>query len=174
MTRHELREQIFLLLFRVEFNGISEMPEQMALFFDGEGFPEEEDVLAKNMSEEDRLYVSGKYGNIVSHLEEIDAKINEKARGWDTARMGKVDLTIIRLGIYEMLYDEDIPESVAINEAVELAKKFGQDESAGFVNGVLARFTKNAKPDVPEEKTVKKPVQNEKDLVVSSGKKKKK
>ena len=54
--------------------------------------------------------------------------------------MGKVDLTIIRLAVYEILYDAEVPTGVAINEAVELAKKFGQDESYGFVNGILAKF----------------------------------
>ena len=54
--------------------------------------------------------------------------------------MGKVDLTILRLAVYEIMYDEDIPTSVAINEAVELVKKFGQDSSPSFVNGVLAKF----------------------------------
>ena len=66
--------------------------------------------------------------------------INEKTLGWDTERMAKVDLTIIRLAVYEIKFDEDIPTGVAINEAVELAKKFGQDGSASFVNGVLAKF----------------------------------
>ena len=56
--------------------------------------------------------------------------------------MGKVELTLLRLAVYEMEFDEDIPTSVAINEAVELAKKFGQDESPAFINGVLAKFTK--------------------------------
>ena len=67
-------------------------------------------------------------------------KLNEKAQGWDTGRMSKVDLTILRLAVYEICYDEDVPTGVAINEAVELAKKFGQDASFGFVNGVLAKF----------------------------------
>ena len=62
------------------------------------------------------------------------------AEGWQTKRMGKVDLTILRLAVYEIKYDEDIPTGVAINEAVELAKKFGQDSSPAFVNGVLAKF----------------------------------
>ena len=66
--------------------------------------------------------------------------MNEKAAGWDTGRMSKVDLTILRLAVYEICYDEDVPTGVAINEAVELAKKFGQDASFGFVNGVLAKF----------------------------------
>lgn len=131
MSRRELREQIFLLLFRIEFNSPEEMPEQIKYFF------EEGDVRA---DQQDELYISGKYGNIMTHLSEIDEKINEKAKGWDTGRMGKVDLTIIRLAVYEILFDEEVPTGVAINEAVELAKKFGQDESAGFVNGVLAKF----------------------------------
>lgn len=131
MTRHELREQIFLLLFRIEFNSVEEMPEQLTYFFEND---------ESKASQEDELYISAKYGNIVNRLEEIDKLINEKAKGWDTKRMGKVDLTIIRLAVYEILFDEDIPESVAINEAVELAKKFGQDESSGFVNGILAKF----------------------------------
>ena len=74
-------------------------------------------------------------------LNEIDSQINERAKGWSTDRMAKVDLTIIRLAVYEILFDETVPTGVAINEAVELAKKFGQDSSFSFVNGILARFT---------------------------------
>lgn len=62
-------------------------------------------------------------------IEEIDAKIDEVAAGWKTKRMGKVELTILRLAVYEMLYDDTIPEKVSVNEAVELAKKFGGNES---------------------------------------------
>lgn len=62
------------------------------------------------------------------------------AEGWKTGRMGKVDLTLIRLAVYEMKYDEDVPVGVAINEAVELAKKYGTDESPAFINGVLAKL----------------------------------
>ncbi|MCM1104030.1 MAG: transcription antitermination factor NusB [bacterium] len=131
MSRRELRERIFLLLFRVEFNRMEDMPEQIQLFFSQE---------ENEASEEEQRYISGKYGNIAARLPEIDARINEQAKGWTTGRMGKVDLTIIRLAVYEICYDDDIPTSVAINEAVELAKKFGQDESAGFINGVLAKF----------------------------------
>ena len=74
-------------------------------------------------------------------LDEIYAILNEKAKGWSTNRMGKVDLTILRLAVFEIKYDEEIPTGVAINEAVELAKKFGQDSSPAFINGVLAKFT---------------------------------
>ncbi|MBP5309975.1 MAG: transcription antitermination factor NusB [Lachnospiraceae bacterium] len=131
MSRRELREQIFKLLFRIEFNSDEEMKAQCELFFDS---PDEV------FSPEDEKYIKDKYDQIYSRIEDIDRLINEKAKGWDSDRMGKVELTIIRLGVYEIMYDDDVPESVAINEAVELAKKFGQDKSHGFVNAVLAKF----------------------------------
>jgi len=73
-------------------------------------------------------------------MPELDAQLNEKAEGWDIKRIGKVELTVMRLALYEMQHDDDVPVSVAINEAVELAKKFGQDNSGSFVNAILAKF----------------------------------
>lgn len=134
MSRRQIREQIFKLLFRVEFNSIEEMPQQVSLFF------EEKDDEDTTIDAEAQKEISAKYEAILSQLEAIDGEINEKAEGWDTSRMGKVDLTIIRLAVYEIRYDENVPTLVAINEAVELAKKYGQDESSAFVNGVLAKF----------------------------------
>lgn len=130
MSRRELREQLFKLLFRVEFNEEEEMPQQEEFFL------EEEEIDREN----DRKQLDAKFHNILEKLTDIDCELNEKVSGWDTSRMGKVDLTILRLAVYEIEYDEDIPTGVAINEAVELAKKFGQDSSASFVNGVLAKF----------------------------------
>ena len=130
MSRRELREQIFKLLFRVEFNSAEEMPEQERLFFDDE----------EAAKEKDAEYVSEKYQKIQEKLPQIDEMINEKTEKWDTARMSKVDLTILRLAVYEIMFDDSVPTGVAINEAVELAKKFGQDASPSFVNGVLAKF----------------------------------
>ena len=86
------------------------------------------------------MAISEKFNKIIEKLEGIDQSLNEKVQGWDTGRMGKVDLTILRLAVYEIVFDEEITTSVAINEAVELAKRFGQEESSGFVNGVLAKF----------------------------------
>ncbi|WP_026663534.1 transcription antitermination factor NusB [Butyrivibrio proteoclasticus] len=131
MNRTELREQIFQLLFRVEFNSKEEMMEQEELF------TTEGDL---EFSKSDADYIRDKYEKIADKLEEIDKAINEKAVGWETSRMAKVDLTIIRLAVYEIQFDETVPTGVAINEAVELAKKFGQDGSPAFVNGVLAKF----------------------------------
>lgn len=131
MSRRELREQIFKLLFRVEFNDLDEMQEQNDLFFEENEFA---------LKPENESYISEKTKKIIEKIKDIDEAINKEAKGWTTDRMGKVDLTILRLAVYEIRYDEDVPTNVAINEAVELAKKFGRDESAGFVNGVLAKF----------------------------------
>lgn len=131
MGRRELREQIFLLLFRVEFNSPEEMPGQIRMFFEsGE----------KVYSEKDADYITAKYEKVVEKMPELDAALQEKAEGWDIKRIGKVELTIMRLALYEMQQDDDVPVSVAINEAVELAKKFGQDNSGSFVNAILAKF----------------------------------
>ena len=133
MKRRELREHVFQLLFRVEFNSSEEMDEQVSMYFDGVG---EEETLA----EKDETYITEKYKKIVEKIPEIDEMLNASAKGWKTSRMGRVDLTILRLAVYEMKFDEDIPEKVAINEAVELSKKFGGDESPAFINGVLAKI----------------------------------
>lgn len=136
MSRREIRERIFKLLFRVEFYETGEMEEQKELFFeDAEDFPEQ-------AGEKDKQEITGKFDAIVGKLYEIDKMIDEKATGWSTKRMGKVDLTIIRLAVYEICFDGQVPTGVAINEAVELAKSYGQDGSAAFVNGVLAKFAK--------------------------------
>ena len=92
------------------------------------------------LKSEDSEYLQARTVNIIDKIPEIDAKLNEVAAGWKTKRMGKVELTILRLALFEMLYDENIPEKVSINEAVELAKKFGGNDSPAFVNGILARF----------------------------------
>lgn len=133
MSRREIREQIFKILFRIEFNEKEEMPNQLQLFFG-----EEEN----SITEREQKEITEKYEKILEKLEDIDKKLDEKADKWSVKRMGKVELTLLRLAVYEMEFDEDIPTSVAINEAVELAKKFGQDESPAFINGVLAKFAK--------------------------------
>lgn len=134
MSRREIRECIFKLLFRIEFYEAEEMERQEELFL------EEEEDFSENIRDKDKTEIAEKYHAVVEKLSEIDTMIDEKATGWNTRRMGKVDLTIIRLAVYEICFDEQIPTGVAINEAVELAKIYGQGGSAAFVNGVLARF----------------------------------
>ena len=133
MTRTELREYVFKLLFRVEFNEPEELAEQEELFFN-----DDETVF----SEKDKAYIADKFERIRDVIPELDEALFAKAEGWNKNRMGKVELTIFRLAIYEILKDDTVPTGVAINEAVELAKRYGQDNSGSFVNGVLAKFTK--------------------------------
>ena len=133
MGRHELREQVFLFLFRVEFHNTEEMPEQARLFL------ENSDVA---LTQADADYIQVRADAVMAKIAEADKLINENTEGWDTARMGKVELTALRLAVYEIRFDEDIPDSVAINEAVELAKKYGQDNSGGFVNAILSKIVK--------------------------------
>lgn len=130
MKRSEQREHIFKTLFGIEFNAPEEMDEQLALYFEQREIADEKDC----------EYISAKAKAVAAHVAEIDAMINENAKGWKTTRMNKVDLTILRLAVYEMKWDEDVPVSVAINEAVELAKGFGGEESPSFVNGILAKL----------------------------------
>ena len=127
MGRREMREHIFKLLFLSAFNQEDEMPRQLELYFDN----------LEDLQEKDQIYMEDKFRLIMGKLGEIDGLLNEKSSGWKTTRMSKVDLTILRLAVYEIRFDEDVPTGVAINEAVELAKRFGQDESASFVNGIL-------------------------------------
>ena len=132
MNRSKLREKVFRLVFRVAFNDREELEQQTELFF---GDEEQE-----GMTEKEQKQVQDKFDGVVARLEEIDAMINEKSTGWNVSRLGKVELAILRLAIYEIMYDDNIPGSVAINEAVELAKQYAADESPAFINGVLAKF----------------------------------
>ncbi|MGI6006361.1 MAG: transcription antitermination factor NusB [Ruminococcus sp.] len=127
MSRRELRENIFKLLFLRGFHQEDEIPRQMALYFDE----------LDELQDQDRNYMEEKFEKVAQLTEKLDEMINGVSSGWKTSRMSKVDLTILRLAVYEIKYDEDVPVKVAINEAVELAKKFGQDESASFINGIL-------------------------------------
>ena len=129
MVRRELREHVFKMLFQIEFIDVSEMPEHLELYF--ENIP--------NASDKDKEYITNKVNNIIEKIEDLDIILNENTTGWKTTRMSKVDLTILRLALFEMKYDEDVPTSVAINEAVELAKGFSGESAPKFVNGVLAK-----------------------------------
>lgn len=130
MGRTELREHIFKMLFCREFNALDEMPEQLLLYFEQ----------LEQIKDSDKLYIERKYNAAAEKIEELDRLINEQVTGWKTSRMNKVDLTVLRLAVYEIKWDEEVPTGVAINEAVELAKKFSGKESPAFVNGVLAKF----------------------------------
>ncbi|MFV0527378.1 MAG: transcription antitermination factor NusB [Lachnospiraceae bacterium] len=132
MGRREIREHIFKLLFISEFYSPEEMETQMELYLGG----------LQEISETDRQYIEGKTRQILSRIVKIDEQLNEASVGWKTTRMGRVDLTILRLARFEILYDDEVPVKVAINEAIEIAKKFGGDESYSFVNGILGKLAR--------------------------------
>ena len=146
MTRRELREHTFLLLFRKDFHEAEEMEEQLTLYFEGIELTDDEQGEASRYrfltlpEGTDAEEVKTRFYDICSHRDEIDAVLAEAASGWKLNRIGKVELTLLRMALYEMRYDEETPEKVAINEAVELAKKYGADASSGFINGVLAKL----------------------------------
>ncbi len=142
----ELREHCFKMLFCQDFYPDGEKEEQLELYF---GAPAEDETGADGedriihqveVDDKTRAYLEDRTEKIIACIPELDMAINEVAEGWKTRRMGKVELTILRLALYEIKKDENISEKVAINEAVELAKKFGGDDSPAFVNGILAKL----------------------------------
>lgn len=118
------------MLFRKDFHNREDLTEQIDIYLS-----QLEEPL-----QEDKQLLSSRVSAILDKLKEIDAMLSEAASGWTLSRMGKVELTILRLAVFEMKFDDDIPVKVAINEAVELAKVFGGDETPGFINGVLAKL----------------------------------
>lgn len=132
MSRREFRTHLFNTLYFFEFHKSEEFEKQVDAYIQEE---EIEDKFKDEIKEKALL--------IVSHIESIDKKINDTAIGWKTSRMSKVDLSILRVAVYEMIFDDDVPTSVAINEAVEIAKLFGEEESPSFINGILGKISKN-------------------------------
>ena len=94
------------------------------------------------LSEEDALFSDRLYEGVCAHREEIDAEIEQHATDWSIGRIAKVDLSILRIAVYELLYESAIPVGATVNEAVELGKEFGGEKSAGFINGVLGAVAK--------------------------------
>lgn len=131
MSRREIREHLFRALFRRDFHDETEMGDQIELYFNS---------LEDKATEEELEYMKDRALKILEKVPEIDLMLADASSGWKLNRLGKVDLTIMRIAIYEMKFDEDIPTKVAINEAVEIAKAFGGESSGSFVNGVLAKL----------------------------------
>lgn len=128
MTRREVREQLFVLLFQKEFYAENEVEEQMDTYFETHDFGEEQEAVKERLE------------SICEKLTEIDEQISTHSRGWKLDRIGKEELAILRLAVYEVIFDEEIPVGVAINEAVELGKKYGAEGGAAFINGMLGNI----------------------------------
>ena len=134
------------MLFGTAFYPIEEADDQISHYFEAPDEDEQQEdgsyrvIHSAAFDIYDSDYVRGKVEKIIEKIPELDERINGVAEGWKTKRMGRVELAILRLALYEISFDDDIPEKVAINEAVELARKFGGDDSPAFVNGILAKL----------------------------------
>lgn len=129
MTRHEAREMAFILVFEKSFQEDSSVVDLIETAFELEIFPT--NAFAENLAK--RVY---------NNLDEIDAAIDENLVGWSAKRISRVSRAILRVAICELMYTENMPVGVAINEAVEIAKKFATPDDASYINGVLGSFVK--------------------------------
>lgn len=134
MKQKAFKEQVFKLLFGADFNTREELLEQIPLYFEAGDL---------TVSDADQARIGERLDAILGRLPEIDAQIAGKLTKWKPERIGKVELTVIRMTVYELQNCPEVPVGVAINDAVELAKKFGQDGAGQFVNGVLGAFVKS-------------------------------
>lgn len=150
--RREARESFMQLLFEMEMHrdysrdrkdhfliqleGLREFSESEG---DGKPFPINNPIETE--------YIDRMYDTVVDHLSEIDKTLAEASSNWKLDRIARVDLAVLRLSIAEICYFDDIPNSVSINEAVELAKKFGAEDSGKFVNGILGKVVKGIDED---------------------------
>lgn len=145
MTRREIRETVFKILFTLEFNDESGMREQAQLALENHVLFDEDEVhdLAFDAdNDKDKEYIISRVESIVKKIPEIDETIETISEGWKLKRIGKAELAILRLAIFEMKYDDEIPVKVAINEAVELAKRYCDVDAKSFVNALLAKLAK--------------------------------
>ena len=130
MNRSTIREHIFKLLFLDDFYDEEELNKEFDLYFDTE----------VSCSETEKKEMADKAMAIIKNKQTIDHEIDAVSNNWSIERMDKVDKSILRLAYYEIKMDNDVPDKVAINEAVELSKKYSSDASPKFINGVLANF----------------------------------
>ena len=128
MTRRESRENAFIIAFEKLFRD-DDIAEIISAAKEADGF------------ETDEFCERAALG-VFAHIEELDRMISEKSTGWKIERLSSVARTAARLALYEILFEEEIPESVSINEAVELCKKYGSEGDAPFVNGMLGTIVR--------------------------------
>lgn len=131
MGRKQAREGAMKVLFQMD--SMSDFTEEsLEVFLENFEYDEME-----------TLYIKESISKIRDNLEEIDEYIKQNLEGWSIYRLAKVDLAVLRIAIYEMLFRDDIPMEVSINEAIETVKKYSTDESFKFINGVLGGFARS-------------------------------
>ena len=133
MGRRTDRRHIFSLIFQMGFSG---RPEDIGKFID--------EYIDNHVGEKvDKAFIYTEFSGACQNIESIDKIIAENLKSWTPDRLNKTDLAILRLAVYEMVYNDEIPASIAINEAVELAKLYSEDESPGFINAILGGIAKS-------------------------------
>lgn len=133
MLRSQVREEIFKILFRAPFMESTEMEEQIE-------FSLEE---LEGKSEENQTYINNKVHAVLDHIKELDDKIESCCEGWTIGRIGKAEISIMRIAVYEIMFEEEVPDSVAINEAVELSKIYCDEDAKSFINAVLGKVVRS-------------------------------
>lgn len=132
MSRIIAREHILKVLYQIDFHPDYTLRDIFDIHF--------EHGVSEKLGEEDHKFIENEVNGTREHLEEIDELIEKASKGWKLSRMSKLDLTILRLAVYEMKFASDIPVNVAINEAINLAKKFSGHQAPAFINGVLGNI----------------------------------
>lgn len=145
MSRRTAREHIFKMTFQTEFHKEGEIDEALEHYRQNiESVYDESPDEVEHLTNADMKFMKNEIQGIIENIGAIDDTINRYAEGWDTSRIDKVDLAILRLAVYEILFADDIPNKVSANEAVELAKLFSSDKSPMFINGVLGKVISNS------------------------------
>lgn len=135
MSRRSSRKHAFALIFQLGFYKELNTLEVMENYF------KQKEI--KEISEEDREFIYTEFSGTYQNLEEIDKLISDNLKGWSINRLNKVDMAILRLALYEIIFASDIPKSVSVNEAIEICKEYSSDDAPGFINGVLGIIAKN-------------------------------
>ena len=134
LTRKESRKHIFALVFQLSFYEDIDIDEMLSCYI------EEQELV--DISDNSRQFIYDEFKGTYTHLEELDKIISDNLKGWTLNRLNKVDLAVLRLALYEIIYG-DIPKSVAINEGIEISKTYSSDEAPNFINGVLGTIAKD-------------------------------
>lgn len=145
MSRTESREDAFKMIFEMRVTGVR--PEAVVAYLCETADENNEMWAQKEVTRDNLRYLQSVMYGIEEHLDDINGEISSKLKKWSIDRLSKVDLSILQLAVYEIEFMEDIPEKVSVNEAVNLAKKYGAESSAPFINGVLGSVLNAKKGD---------------------------
>ena len=144
-SRRATRNNVFNIIFQIEFFSIDQVKSIINKYYETLEYEEELEIQEKDTfipSLINREIIERQVFDIVQKLAQIDEKINSFSIGWDIDRLDKVDLAVLRLAVYEIIFDKNVPSKVAINEAIELAKEYSSEKSYRFINAILAKIQK--------------------------------